>query len=186
MHVTLTDLQNGEPAYLARSLSVPAGGLEIALCELTYYHQCHNISAPLKNNQVSNGQTTTVPDGYYNVCELSEDVFQPFGAELNLHATTGRLQLSTKKRLVLNSGLAKLLGFSGDRFELGKTYIAGEPHRLAVYRKICVHLAEVSSADNLRRSMLLRTVPVENEMYGSGRTETFPALQYKRLSSGHS
>ena len=140
-----------------------------------------------KNNQVSNGHTTTVPGGYYNVCELSEDVFQPLGAELILHASTGRLQLSTKKRLVLNSGLAKFLGFSRDRFEPGKTYIAGEPHRLAVYREICVHLAEVSSSDNLHnghRSTLLRSVPVESERCGSGRTETFPVLQYKRLSSG--
>ena len=71
MHVTLTDLQNGEPAYLARSLSVPAGGLEVAVFELTYYHQWHNISTALKNNQVSNGHTTTVPDGYYNVCKLT-------------------------------------------------------------------------------------------------------------------
>ena len=107
MHVTL----NGEPAYC---LSVPGSGLEFALCELTYYHQWRKISAALKNNQVSTykswdlvpdvwGNTTTVPDGYYNVCELSEDVFQPLGAELNLnlHTPTGRLQLSTKKRLVL-------------------------------------------------------------------------------------
>ena len=99
----------------------------------------HQRSA--KNNQVSNGHTTTVPDDYYNVCKLSEDVFQPLGAELNLHAQTGRLQLSTKKRLVLNSGLVKLLGFSGDRFEPGKTYIAGEPHRLAfIGRSVCTSL----------------------------------------------
>ena len=88
MYVTLTDIQNSEPAYLTRSLSVPADGLEVALCELTYYHQWRNISAALKNNQVSTytsgglvpdmwGKTTTVPDGYYNVCELNEDVFQP-------------------------------------------------------------------------------------------------------------
>ena len=122
-----------------------------------------------KNNQVSNKHTTTVPDGYYNVCELSEDVFRPLGAELNLHVPTGRLQLSTKKRLVLHSWLAKLLEFSGDRFEPGKTYIAGEPHRLAVYREICVHLAEVSSSDNLHNghpSMLLRSVLVEKKGAG--------------------
>ena len=93
MLVTLTDVQNGEPVYLTRSLS---GGLEVALCELTYYHQWYNISAALKNNKVSNEYTTTVPDGYYNVCKLSKDVFQPLGAELNLHEPTGRLQLSTK------------------------------------------------------------------------------------------
>ena len=132
------------------------------------------------------GKTTTVPDGYHNVCELNENVFLPLGAELNLHTPTGRLQLSTKKRLVLNSGLAKLLGFSRGRFEPGETYIAGEPHRLAVYREICVHLAEVSSSDNLHNghpSTLLRSVPVDNERCGSGRRETFPVLQYKRLSS---
>ena len=140
-----------------------------------------------KNNQVSNGHTTTVPDGYYNICELSEDVFQPLGAKLNLHAPAGRLQLSTKKRPVFNNGLTKLRGFSGDRFEPGITYIAGEPHRLAVYREICVLLTEVSSLDNLHNgypSTLLRSVPVEDERCGSGRTETFPVLQYKRLLSG--
>ena len=50
-----------------------------------------------------------------------------------------------------------------------------------------MHLAEVSSSDNLHNghtSTLLRSAPVENERYGSGRTETFPVLQYKRLSSG--
>ena len=40
MHVILTDVQNGEPVYLTRSLS---GGLEVALCELTYYHPRYNI-----------------------------------------------------------------------------------------------------------------------------------------------
>ena len=107
MHVTVTYLQNGEPAYLARSLSVPAGGQEVALCELMYYHQWHNISAALETNQVSNRHTTAVPDGYYNVCEL----IQPLETELNVHAPIGRLQRSTKKRLVLNSAFAILLGF---------------------------------------------------------------------------
>ena len=45
MYVTLTDLQNGDPVYLTRPLS---GALEVALCELTYYHQFYNISAALK------------------------------------------------------------------------------------------------------------------------------------------
>ena len=88
---------------------------------------------------------------------------------------------------MLNSGLAKLLGFSQEIFEPGKEYTADKPHRPAVYREICVHLAEVSSSDNLHNShpsTLLRSVPVENEKCGSGRTETFHVLQYKRLSSG--
>ena len=110
---------------------------------------------------------------------------------LTLYTPTGRLKLSTVKRLnlpvILNSGLAKLLGFSQEIFQPGKEYTADRPHRLAVYRGICVHLAEVSSSDNLHNdhpSTLLRSVPFENEKYGSGRTETFHVLQHKRLSSG--
>ena len=95
--------------------------------------------------------------------------------------------MSSRKRLVLNRGLAKLLGFSRDEFEPGKTYIANEPHRLPIHREICEHLAEISTSDNLhngRPSTLLRSVSVENEKCGGGRTETFPILQYKRLASG--
>ena len=180
MYVTLTDLQNGDPVYLTRPLS---GALEVALCELTYYHQFYNISAALKNNQIRNGPTT-IPDGYYNVCEL-DNFFQLLNAAVTLHSPTGRLQLSTVKRLnlpvMLNSGLAKLLGFSREIFQPGKEYIADKPHRLAVYRGICMHLAEVSSSDNLLNghpSLLVRSVPVGNEKCGSGRTETtFHVLQ---------
>ena len=66
-----------------------------------YYHRWSNISAALGNNQASNAHT--IPDGYYNAYELDEEVFQPLGTELRLHAPTVRLQLSAKKRLVLNS-----------------------------------------------------------------------------------
>ena len=50
-----------------------------------------------------------------------------------------------------------------------------------------MHLAEVSSSDNLHSghpSTLLTSVPVQNEKCGSGRTETYHVLQYKGLSSG--
>ena len=109
------------------------------------------------------------------------------GAELSLHVPTGRLQLSAKKNLFLKRQLAQLLWFPRCMFEPGKIYIAAEPHRLAVHREICVHLAEVSTSENLhngRPSTLLRSVPVENERCGGGRTETFPCLQYKQLASG--
>ena len=80
---------------------------------------------------------------------------------------------------MLNGGPAKLLGFSQEIFQPGKEYIADKPHKLAVYRGICVHLAEVRSSDNLHNghpSTLLGSVPVENEKCGSGRTETFHVL----------
>ena len=186
MYVTLTDLQNGDLVYLTRPLS---GGLEVALCELTYYHQFYNISAALKNNQIRNGPTT-IPDGYYNVCELDK-FFQLLNDELTLHSPTGRLQLSTVKRLnlpvMLNSGLAKLLGFSQEIFQPLQRVHRGQATQTCCLSGICVHLAEVSSSVNLHNghpSMLPRSVPVGNEKCGSGRTETFHVLQCKRLSSG--
>ena len=184
MYVTLTDFQNGEP------VSVPGtacGGLEVALCELTYYHRWLNISAMLGNGIFDGHTVLGIPKGYYNVCELDKEAFRPLGAELILHAPTGRLQTSSKKRLVLNRGLADLLGFSREMFEPGQNHIADEPHRLITNREICVHLAEVSTSENLhngRLSTLLKSIPVENERCGGGGTEIFPVLQYKRLASG--
>ena len=187
MYVTLTDIQNGEPVYLASVAGTACVGVEVALCELTYYHRWLNICPALGNNQVSTRQSTLkTSDGYYNDCKL-DDMLQPLGAELRLHAPTRRLKLSAEKRLVLNRRLADLLRFSRDTFEPGKTYTTDEPHRLTVYREICVHLAEISTRENLhngRPSTLLRSVPVENEICGGGRTESFPGLQYKRLALG--
>ena len=162
MDVTLTDLQNGEPVYRTRPLS---GGLEVALCELTYYHQFYNISAALKIIR-----SEMDPRRYLMGITMFASwtiFFQLLNAELTLHSTTGGLQLSTMKRLnlpvILNSGLAKLLGFSQEIFQPGKEYTADKPHKLVVYRGICVQFAEVSSSDNLHNghpSTLLRSVPV--------------------------
>ena len=104
MHVTLTDVQNGEPVSLTRSLS---GGLEVALFELTYYHQWYNIRGA---GRVSNEHTSVlVPDGYINARELDEEVFKPLGAKLHLDTHTGPLQLTTKgDNIMMSSELAKV------------------------------------------------------------------------------
>ena len=142
MHVTLTDIQNGEPVYLT---NVPAGGSDVALCELTYYHHWHNIRGA---GRVSTEHTTVlVPDGYYNARELDEEVFKPLGAKLHLDTHTGLLQLTTKNdNIVMSSELAYVLGFSQNTFEAEKMllrngltrsneiYTADEPHRLADHR----------------------------------------------------
>ena len=84
----------------------------------------------------------------------------------------------------LRAGFSR--GFSQEFFEPGQSHIADKPHHLFTHREICVHLAEVSTSENLhngRPSTLLKSIPVENERCGGGRTETFPVLQYKRLAS---
>ena len=195
MHVTLTDVQNGEPVYLTRSLS---GGLEVAFCELTYFHQWFNIRG---TGQVSNEHTSLlIPDGYYNARELNEEVFKPLGAKLHLDTHTSLLQSTAKSdNIMMRSELAKVLGFSQNTFEgakmllrkgptrSGGTYTVYEPQRLAVHREVYIHLAELSTSENLTNgqpSTLLRTIPVRNEKRGAGRTISFQVLQYKRLAAG--
>ena len=194
MYVTLTDVQNGESVYLTRSL---LGELEVALCELTYYHLWHNIRG---TERVSNEHTTMlVPGGYYHAHELDEEVFKLLGAKLHLDTHTGLLQLTTKNdKIVMTSELTEVLGFSQNTFEAekmllrngptrsSKTYTADEPHGLAVHREVYIHLAELSTSENLtngQSSTLLRSIPVENEKRGAGRTISFQVLQYKRLAT---
>ena len=69
----------------------------------------------------------------------------------------------------------------------GETYTADKPHRLAVHREVYIHLAELSTPENLTNgqpSTLLRSIPVENEKRDAWRTLSFQVLQYKRLAAG--
>ena len=144
---------------------------------MLYYHLWHKIRG---TERVSNEHTTMlVPDGYYNAHKLDEEVFKPLGGKLHLDTHTGLLQLTTKNdKIVMSSKLAKVLGFSQNTFEAGKallrngptgsskTYTADEPNGLAHHREVYIHLAELSSSENLTNgqpSMLLRSIPVENE-----------------------
>ena len=130
MHITVTGIQNGEPVSRAKTLSACASAeLEVALCVLAYYHRWYSISSAHKNNEVVNGEhVTQIPDGYYNVFELNEDVIEPLGAELHLHTPAGLLQMSARKRLALNRGLAKRLGFARDEFEPGSLHTLRTSH----------------------------------------------------------
>ena len=195
MHVTLTDVQSGEPVYLTRSLS---GWLEVALCELTYYHQWYNIRGA---GRVSNEHTSVlVPDGYYNARELDQEVFKPLGAKLHLDTRTTLLQLTTKSdNIMMRSELAKVLGFSQNTFKGRKCsleMVRPDPVEqtpltshtgLAVHRYVYIHLAELSTSENLTNgqpSTLLRSIPVKNEKRGARNTISFQVLQYKRLAAG--
>ena len=58
---------------------------------------------------------------------------------------------------------------------------------MPVHREVYIHLAELSTLENLTNgqpSTLLRSMPVENEKRGAGRTMSFQVLQYKRLAAG--
>ena len=160
MYVTLTDIQNGESVYLTRSFS---GQLEVALCELTYYHLLHNI----RGTECSNEHTTMlVPDGYYNAHELDEEVFKPLGAKLHLDTHTGLLQLTTKNdKIVMSSELAKVLGFpkilsKPKKCSLGMVRPDPAKHtpltsHTGWLREVYIQLAELSTSGNLTNGQLV-------------------------------
>ena len=174
---------------LSRSLP---GGLEVALCELTYYHQWYNIRGV---GRVSNEYTAVlVPDWYYNARELDAEVCKLLGAKLHLDTHTGLIQLTTRNdKIMMSSELAKVLNFSQNTFEAEKMLLRNgptrssktytEPHRLAIF----IHLAELRTSENLTNgqpSTLHRSIPVENEKRGARRTISFQILQYKRPVAG--
>ena len=152
-----------------------------------------------------------IPDGYYNVCELDEEAFRRLDAKLRLHYPTGRMQLrpgnvqgnnneiviagsgaatAAKKRLVLNSGLTKLLGFSRETFEPGKTYTADDPHKTSHpsgdLRASCPGQYVGEPPQRSPRHTAEIYPRRERKVHGGvgGRTEKFPVLQYKRLAAG--
>ena len=93
MYVTLTDIQNGEPVSVPGTACV---GLKVALCELTFYHRWLNISTELEDGIFDGRTVLGIPKVYYNDCELDKEALRPLGAELSLHAPTGRLYISSK------------------------------------------------------------------------------------------
>ena len=113
MCMMLTGIQNGESISLAKTLSSSTSAeLEVALCELTYYQEWFNISSVLGNTRVSSGRQ--ILDRYYNVCELDEEVIQPFAC------THWSITAVCEKRLVFNTVLSKLLGFARVEFDSSK------------------------------------------------------------------
>lgn len=186
MYITLTDLKK---VVLPRCIENQDGCLEIALCEITYYVNWHNVSDVLQNNRIDfDRRPITIEDGYYNVCDLNEEVFKPNGAELNLHSPSGFLRInSSRKRIELSDGLMKTLGFTDNIIEPNQVVTGTKHPQLAIHKKLNVHLGQLSTYQNIYNGMpstLLRAVPVENEKCGGGRTEAFSVLQYKRLMNG--
>ena len=186
MYITLTDLRQGA---LPRCLKNQEGRLDIALCEITYYANWYNISHDLQNNSIYfDTKVITIPDGYYNVCDLNEEVFKPNGAELELHSPSGFLRLtSNASRIQLGDNLMRTLGFTVKSIEPRQVLLGLKHPQLAIYKKLNIHLLQLSTFQNSYNGMpstLLRSVPVENEKCGGGRTVAFQVLQYKKLMTG--
>ena len=189
MYIHISNLTNGKELQLLRCIDNPHGNLEIALCEILYYPGWYNISRNLQNNKfVENGQTVTIPDGYYNVCTLNE-FFKDHGCKVSINSANGCLKIEVLEdgiEIVLERLLANTLGFVPGKLTRKLNFGDFIP-KLVTHKEVFVHLDCLNTSDTLfgeTPSTLLRMISVGNENYNSGRYEIFPNLQYKKLKKG--
>ena len=174
---------------LRQTIDNRAGQLKVALCDILYHPLWKNISAEMGNNKfLVNGVPHLIPDGYYSMCALHEEIFKPLGMSLTLNPGNGRLTMGspTLKEVLLIQGLAATLGFNPQAITLLAEQSAYAPKLpcLVPNKELYVHLADISSSENIPQSNVLRTLPVKEERFNSGRAESFTQLQYKKLQLG--
>ena len=194
MYITISNFKNGETIDFLRAIDNRHGNLEVALCEFLYYPQWFNISSELENNKFrvrANGgwDEHSIPDGYYNVCKLN-DYFKEYNCKLTINEATGKLKIEvigeSENNIFLNSSLAETLGFLPDTTFTGSQEAVYLP-KLINHKEMFVHLDCINTSENIFRekgSTVLRTIPIGNEEFNSGKHERFPMLQYKKLNGG--
>ena len=151
-----------------------------------------NISAARHNTQllgVLDYSDYIIPDGYYSVCLLNDEFFKPNGISLTQNESNGMLILNAvEKDVKLYETLAITLGFAiGDITLIKSTFDGDTLPDLVPYKELCIHLDQISTTGNIQLespSTLLRSIPVKNEKYNSGRKESFSTLQNKKLKRG--
>lgn len=161
-----------------------AGVFEISLAEITYYNKFKNISSALGNNRFRYGHALyTVSDGYYNICNLSKDHFEPLKMSLSMNSATGLVTLGGVQKSIYLDELGQLLGFRGyinpskasrlvsldpdKEYASSINITATELPSLVRHKEIFVHLDHgLSTLENMHNSFpstLLRTIDLGPE-----------------------
>lgn len=187
MFITVSNIQNGEYVPQDPVIDNREGNLEIALSEMLYYPKWANISEELENNVFKYEKLITIPDGYYDICTLDEEIFTPLGLRLRFNPATGLVTVAGIVKSFRPYGLAPTLGLPDVSVEAGA--LEGEQfHKLGLYKELFVHLDEgLSTTENRHNklpSTLLRSIHVKTEGCFQGRAETFASPQFKRLENG--
>jgi hypothetical protein len=188
MYITLSNIQNGECVPLNPVLDNREGTLEVALSEILYYPAWVNISTELRNNIFQyDGKNIQIPAGYYDVCSLNEQFFEPQGLRLGLNPATGLVSVYNIKNSINLTGLGRTLGFRKYPKDSGGGPITGaEFPRLSIHKQLFVEMDGLSTSENRHNqfpSTLLRAISVKAESCNSGRTETFSTPYFKRLAN---
>lgn len=206
MYITLQNVKSGVPIDLDNPIDNRNANLSVTLHELFYTVKWTNISDTLDNNwmEVINKHDAvktrfSVQDGYYDFCRLSDELFKPL-FEAKMNPANLRVTLSFSKQtydqvsqVVLAPGLARILGFVGNAFNLTPRsnddrplkFIGDRPINLTVYNRLFFYLKQLSTSQNLldgKQSSLLRAVPTQRETYCETVVVTFSTFQQRKLS----
>jgi len=130
-------------------------------------------------------------DGYYDVCTLIKEVFEPSGFQASLNESNLHLTLTWNKTvsLEIEDQLADMLGvkYYKQPTESAAVVVGSDPVKMSVHDQIFLYLKELQSSYNHLNnspSYLLRPLPVSRAPYGESVHVTFSHLQYKPLTNG--
>jgi len=188
MFITISNINN--PNHLYQPIDNKCGLLTVALREIFFKGKWFNISQSQDNNWVKIGdQTFIIPDGYYGFCSLKQ-IFHDHGIILELNDGNNRINLTFKHPNVYTfpTGLAKILGFSTNKFNGPSENDSDFPADFKKNPMLFVHLDELNTNENLyngRPSTILRIIPSGNLAFCEHETKTFSNLQFKKLSMGY-
>ena len=189
---------------VACSITNDDGHKKVALHEVFYTISWFNISKEKRNNWISlNKKKIIIPDGYYDVCTLIKEVFEPSGFQASLNESNLHLTLTWNKTvsLEIEDQLSDMLGVKYSKHPTEsaavdnthspkieqQTIVGSDPVKMSVHDQMFLYLKELQSSYNHLNnspSYLLRPLPVSRAPYGESVHVTFSHLQYKPLTNG--
>lgn len=195
MYITITHFPE---EVLQNALDNRSGNKHIALCGLSYTVNWINISPALDNNWIEfNGQKGEIDAGYYDLCTLSKELFEPYGIKAKLNSASLRVTLTfppTNVQVIYDmpDNLADILGFEDSTFfqtmEDPTEFIGSRPMDMSVNKDLYIYLDALNTTENIvdgRHSTLLKIMSTKRVPYGDPMSVSCQPLEYKQLSCGY-
>ena len=149
MYITLSNIGNGNFIPLDPAIDTQED-LEIALSEILYYPIWSNFSASLGNNKFSYKDVEVIiPDGYYDICALDDQIFAPLKLAIKINLATGLVSIYHIKLNFDLGSVGPTLGFENLTPNVVEGICTAEKlPKLIVYKELFVHLEGVSTKEN--------------------------------------
>lgn len=178
------------------------GCLKVAIHEMFYKVKWFNICEEKKNNfvkklNVADGKVIsklTIPEGYYNICELEQMLNNRFNFRLDHSNASLKVELTFEPedvRYRFARGLASMLGFKNNTFDVtpnNHIFEGDGPIDLEVNSPLYVYLSELDTAENFfngKPSTILKVIPSGRVSFCERHVISFTNIQFKRLVNRH-